>query len=260
MLKDRSPRRRPEAQSQRSQGGPRRTFRWSVPWRLIVALLPLVFVAAGAYAVMQSSLFTVQKVSVQGTVSLDQASLAQISGLQGKSMITLSDEGARRRLLAIPAVRAVSINRQWPDTVVITVQERLPVAFWNVNGHDFPVDQDGVVLSAGAPDGPAPRIVEMTPGRVLQPGDRVHPDAIEFAQRIMGESPRFLDANVTELEYEAGVGVTVIFDGGLRVTFGDDRSYDYKVAVLSELLQELDSQGIHPSAVDLRFGERVTYE
>src|SRR5690606_10816931 len=99
-----------------------------------------------------------------------------------------------------------------------------------------------------------------TPGRVLNPGDRVHPDAVAFAQRIMVESPQFLDANVTELEYQAGVGVTVIFDGGLRVTFGDDRSYDYKMAVLSELLRELASQGVQPSAVDLRFGERVTYE
>jgi hypothetical protein len=88
----------------------------------------------------------------------------------------------------------------------------------------------------------------------------VHPDAIAFAQRIMAESPRFLEANVAELEYEAGIGVTVIFEGGLRVTFGDDRSYDYKIAVLSELLLELESEGIQPHAVDLRFGERVTYE
>jgi cell division protein FtsQ len=175
-------------------------------------------------------------------------------------MLAMSDDGARRRLLAIPAIRSVDIRREWPNSVVIAVEERTPVAFWSVAGHDFPVDQEGVVLSAGTPDGPAPRIVEVTPGRVLVPGDRVHPDALAFARRIMAESPRFLEANVAELEYEAGVGVTVIFDGGMRVTFGDDRSYDYKIAVLSELLLELDSKGIQPSAVDLRFGERVTYE
>jgi cell division septal protein FtsQ len=144
--------------------------------------------------------------------------------------------------------------------VVLTVEERTPVAFWHAAGHDFPVDQEGVVLSAGTSEGPAPRIVETTPGRAVAPGDRVHPDAIAFALRITAESPRFLDASVVELEYREGVGVTVIFDGGMRVTFGDDRSYEYKIAVLSELLQELEGQGIQPSAVDLRFGERVTYE
>jgi cell division protein FtsQ len=259
MFKDRSPRRRPEAQSHRNRG-PRREFRWNVPWHLVLALLPLVFVAGGTYVAINSSLLSVQDVKVVGAHNLDQASLVAISGLRGQNMLTMSDDGARRRLLAIPAIRSVDIRREWPNSVVIAVEERTPVAFWSVAGHDFPVDQEGVVLSAGTPDGPAPRIVEVTPGRVLVPGDRVHPDALAFAQRIMAESPRFLEANVAELEYEAGVGVTVIFDGGMRVTFGDDRSYDYKIAVLSELLLELDSKGIQPSAVDLRFGERVTYE
>ncbi len=46
----------------------------------------------------------------------------------------------------------------------------------------------------------------------------------------------------------------------MRVTFGDDRAYDYKVAVLSTLLTQLSAKGRTPQAVDLRFGERVTYE
>jgi cell division protein FtsQ len=226
----------------------------------VIAFAPMLLVAAGTYVALNSSLLTVQAVRVEGTRNLDQASLVEISGLKGRNMLTLSDEGARHRLMAIPAIRSVNVEREWPNTVVLTVEERTPVAFWNAAGHDFPVDQDGVVLSAGTPDGLAPRIVEVTPGRVLAPGDRVHPDAIAFAQRIMAESPRFLDANVSELEYEAGIGVTVIFEGGLRVTFGDERSYEYKVAVLSELLLELENEGIQPHAVDLRFGERVTYE
>ena len=258
MLKDRSPRRRPEAQSRNH--GSRRGFRWNIRWQLVLALAPLLFVAVGTYVALNSSMFSVNNLRIEGAARLDHESLAQISGLYGASMLTLPEEGARRRLTAIPDIRSVGITREWPDTVVITVEERTPVAFWTVSGHDFPVDQEGIVLSAGTPDGPAPRIVEVTPGRILEPGDLVHPDAIAFAQRIMAESPRFLDASVTELEYEAGIGVTVIFDGGLRVTFGDDRSYDYKIAVLSQLLLELSGKNIQPSAVDLRFGERVTYE
>jgi hypothetical protein len=54
--------------------------------------------------------------------------------------------------------------------------------------------------------------------------------------------------------------VTAVFHGGMRVTFGDERSYEYKVAVLAELLDNLSVQGETPETVDLRFGERVTYE
>jgi cell division protein FtsQ len=259
MLKDRIPRRRPEARTQR-QRRPQRSLRWDVPWRTIFVVLPLVLVAAGTYAALHSPLLTVQEVKIEGAQSLDHASLVEISGLTGSSMLTLPEDEASRRLTAVSLIRSVDIRREWPNTVVIAVEERAPVAFWSVGGHDYAVDIDGVVLDAGVPDGPAPRIVEVTPGRVLNTGDRVHPDAIAFARRIIAESPRFLDTSVAELEYEAGIGVTVIFEGGLRVTFGDERSYEYKIAVLSELLLELSNQGIQPSAVDLRFGQRVTYE
>jgi len=259
LLKDRIPRRRPKAKNPRHRG-PRRALRWSIRWPLVLALLPLVLAGAGTYAALRSPFFAVESVTVEGAHSLDQAALVQVSGLYGRNMVTLPEADAERRLLAIPAVRAVDIRREWPDRIVIAVQERVPVALWSVAGHDFPVDEEAVVLGGGVPDGSAPRIVEATPGRTLAPGDRVHPDAIAFARRISAESPRFLEANVAELAYEAGIGVTVIFEGGMRVTFGDDRSYEYKIAVLSELLLDLSNQGIHPSAVDLRFGERVTYE
>ena len=258
MSKDRSPRRRPEAHNYRNR--PRRSFRWTVPWRWIAAFVPLIAVAVGTYALLQSSLLDVQQVRIEGTRSLDQASLVEISGLEGESMLTLSSEGAIRRLTTIPAIRGVNIQRSWPNDVVVTIEERVPVAYWSVAGHDYPVDVEGVLLSGGAPDGAAPRIIDVNPGRVLAPGDKVQPDAIAFARRIQAESPRFLDASVVELEYEAGIGVTAVFDGGTRVTFGDERSYEYKIAVLSALLDDLANQGVQPTAVDLRFGERVTYE
>jgi hypothetical protein len=102
--------------------------------------------------------------------------------------------------------------------------------------------------------------VEAGVGRFIGPGDRVHPDAIAFALRIFDESPRFLGQDVVELEYQTDVGVTAVFRNGMRVTFGDDRAWDYKVAVLSQLLDQLARQNRTPRDVDLRFGERVTYD
>jgi cell division protein FtsQ len=202
----------------------------------------------------------VQEVRIQGTETLDRSALIEISRLEGRSLFGLPVNGARNRLLALPQVKSVSIERDWPDGVTITIEERVPAAFWSVNGQDYVVSAEGYVLGGGAPDGPAPRIVEVASERTLAPGDLVHPDAIALAQRIFEESPRFLGESVELLEYRTGVGVTAVFHGGMRVTFGDERSYEYKVAVLAELLDELSRQGTVPETVDLRFGERVTYE
>jgi cell division protein FtsQ len=255
-LQDRKPRRRPEKKSHYT---PPRTRR-GVRLRWFAAILPLILAPAGTYALLQSSLLEVQAVRVQGTQNLDQASLIEISGLQGQNMLRLPLDGARERLLTIPQVRSVSFSRDWPNGVTIKVEERQPAAFWSAGGRDYAVDEEGVILGGGAPSGPAPRIVEVDDTRTLSAGDRVHPDAIALARRIFKESPRFLGESVELLEYRPQVGVTVVFHGGMRVTFGDERSYEYKVAVLAELLENLSAQGKAPKTVDLRFGERVTYE
>jgi cell division protein FtsQ len=227
----------------------------------MLALFPVAVVAGTTYALLQSPLLTAQDVRVRGTDTLDTAALVEISGLRGKSLLNLPVEDARDRLLSVPQVRSVSISKTFPQTVTLSIEERRPAAFWSVGGRDYVVDIDGYVLNAGVPSGPAPRIIEPDSARVMGPGDRVHPDAVALALRLMHESPRFLNQDVVSIEYRQDVGVAAVFAGGMRVTFGDERSYEYKVAVLRNLLDKLNAQGYGtPRAVDLRFGERVTYE
>jgi cell division septal protein FtsQ len=257
----RSPRRRSERKTnQPKPRSPRREARRRVRWPILFASLTIALVGLGTYWLLNSPWLTVQEVRVLGTDTLDTASVAQISGLHGQSLLTPGFDTAKRRLLELPQVRSVWIERQWPQAVVIRVEERVPWGYWHVGGRDYPVDREGFVLAAGAPSSTVPRIVEPGSNRVMGPGDRVDPDAIAFAERIGIESHQSLGRTVRELEYRPGVGVTVVFEGGLRATFGDDRAFEYKMAVLSRLLDELNRQGIRPNGVDLRFGARATFE
>jgi cell division protein FtsQ len=226
----------------------------------VFAFLSLAFAGGLTYAVLQLPITRVQQVRVTGTETLDQAAVAELSGLVGQSMLRLDFGEARDRLLAVPQVKDVQFSRDWPNTVTVRVAERLPWGYWSVGGRDYPVDFEGVVLAAGAPSTASTRIVEPGVSRIMGPGDRVDPDAIALADRIFRESPSVLGRGVRELEYKAGIGITAVFMNGLRVTFGDDRSYDYKFAVLSQLLEQLGAAGKTPGAIDLRFGERVTYQ
>ena len=255
MPRRRSPRRRPEKTTSQRPRAPRGGF---LPALLAVA--SLVIAGLATYAVLDSSWLRVQHLRVAGAETLDAAAVGELSGLAGRSMVDLETAEARHRLMEVPEIRSVRFERRWPQTVTIRVVERQAVALWSVGGKDFPIDADGTVLAAGAPNGPAPRIVDVTPDRALAPGDRIDPDALALARRISGGSPRLVGQAVQELQYRTGVGITAVFGGGLRVTFGDERSYAYKVAVLSTLLDQLKAQGRTPRGVDLRFGERVTYE
>ena len=256
MSKDRSPRRRFD---KTSTARIQRAGAWRV-WPWLVAACGLIFAAAGSYAALRSPYFEVQSVRIQGADTLDAAAIAGLTRLQGRSIFNLDLAAARAQVMQIPQVRSVSFKRQFPQTVTVRIVERRPWGFWSVGGRDYPIDTEGVVLVGGAPSGPFLRIVEPGSNRVMAPGDRVDPDAISFADRIARDSIAALGQGVKGLEYQAGIGVTVVFASGLRATFGDDRAYDYKVAVLSQLLDRLKTAGRAPGAVDLRFGERVTYE
>jgi cell division protein FtsQ len=227
---------------------------------LVFVSLSLFLIAGLTYAAMRSPIFTVQQVRVVGAETLDQSDLVQRSDLRGKNMLRLPLDEALARLREQPQIKSVSVSRAWPNALTIKVEERLPFAYWSVAGRDYVVDREGYVLAAGAPAGPAPQIVEPDQARILGPGDRVQPDAVQLADRIFQEAPLLYGQGVRQLEYRVGIGVTAVFNSGLRVTFGDERGYEYKLAVLSALLERLGAQGVRPNQVDLRFGERVTYE
>jgi cell division protein FtsQ len=227
----------------------------------MLALFPIAVVAGVAYAAVQSPLLTAQSFSVKGADTLDRQAVIDISGLKGKSLLDLPVSDAQSRLMEIPQIKSVSIAKTFPQKVTISVQERQPAAYWSINNHEYVVDADGYVLNSGVPDGPAPRIVEPDSTRIMGPGDRVHPDAVALALRLQEESPRILNQSLATIEYRQDVGVSAVFANGMRVTFGDDRSYDYKMAVLTALLDKLTAQGeAAPHTVDLRFGERATYD
>jgi cell division protein FtsQ len=224
-----------------------------------LAALSIAAFAALAYAAINLPILRVQEVRVVGAETLDTRDLVELSGLRNQSMLRLGLDQAEERLLAIPQIKAVEFSREWPNTITLRVAERLPWGFWHVGGRDYPVDYEGVVLATGAPSQASTRIVERDSNRIIGPGDRVDPDAIALAHRIFRESPSVLSRGVKELEYDEGVGITAVFTNGMRATFGDERGYEYKFAVLSKLLDELAARGTTPQAIDLRFGERVTY-
>lgn len=257
MAEDRSPRRRTEATKQPRPH--RRLNPGILRWFLLV--VPVVFAGGGTYVLINSPLLRVQDIEVRGASTLDTRELGLITGLKDQSMLMLDVDQAYKNVLSLPQVKSVSLEREWPNTVTLKITEREPVALWTVANRDYAVAEDGTVLAGGAPSGPAPHIYEPSSKRIMGLGDRVHPDAIALAMRIFKESPQFIGQGVQQLEYRPDIGVTAVFQNGMRVTFGDERAYDYKVAVLSNLLDQLaSSRQRPPRSVDLRFGERVTYD
>ncbi|MBN8531377.1 MAG: FtsQ-type POTRA domain-containing protein [Alphaproteobacteria bacterium] len=67
---------------------------------------------------------------------------------RGVPLLSVSLEEIRARLEDLPWVRSASVERVLPSTLVIHLQERVPIALWQMQGRLALVDRDGAVIGA----------------------------------------------------------------------------------------------------------------
>ncbi|WIW87462.1 cell division protein FtsQ/DivIB [Sphingobium sp. V4] len=103
--------------------------------------------------------FEVEKVEVRGVERMDELPVYNIAlGQVDRSMLSLDLPRVREDMLKLGWVKDARISRRLPDTLVVDIVERDPVAVWQHEGQLHLIDVAGVVLqsvSAGAmPDLP----------------------------------------------------------------------------------------------------------
>lgn len=92
--------------------------------------------------------FTVQRVDVTGRVRVPSEFMLKALKIErGAPILTYDVKSAQERLSENPWFKAVNVERRLPDTVFVSVEERQPVARWQVNGKLAVIDVDGVVLT-----------------------------------------------------------------------------------------------------------------
>jgi len=232
--------------------------------RRLVFLALLVAMAVGGWWLIQSPLLRIQEVTVEGTRLLDPEEMAAAANLSGASILFPDTGGARQRIESEPMVKSVTFERAWPRGMRIIVQERRPWGFWEARGQRYVIDEDGVVLERILPDEGAPVIRHLDATQNLKAGDRVDSDAVALARQLVEAAPQRLGLAMAAVEYRDRDGLTAVFasgeEGDLRVTFGDGRDFDYKVAALKALLERTRQQGVEVRTVDLRFGKRIAFQ
>jgi cell division protein FtsQ len=97
-------------------------------WAIVLGMLATL-VIVGAQWTLRQSYFRVQHVTVVGLHHESTTAFLNASGLmQHPSMIGLSDASLARRVSSFPWIHSVSLQKHWPNSVVVTVQENVAVA------------------------------------------------------------------------------------------------------------------------------------
>ena len=128
------------------------------------AIVCIVVVAAGGIAILMgvpamagqkaaevaaSAGFEVQKVEVRGVERMDELPVYNIAlGQVDRSMLSLDLPKVRDEMLKLGWVKDARISRRLPDTLVVDIVERDPVAVWQHDGQLHLIDVQGVVLQS----------------------------------------------------------------------------------------------------------------
>jgi cell division protein FtsQ len=130
---------------------PRRRMRRLTKWALVLGMIATI-VILGAQWTLRQSFFRVQHVTVTGLHHESTAAFLDASGLmQHPSMMGVSDATVERRVSSFPWIHSVSLQKHWPNTIVVTVHENVAVAVAYNAKHVL-----NYVDAAGEPLGTAP--------------------------------------------------------------------------------------------------------
>ncbi len=91
--------------------------------------------------------FRVEEILVVGRRETTQEELlAAVRLVRGAPILAFDLQAAKKRLEALPWVKTASVGRMLPDTVLLNVEERRPLALWQHKGVFALIDTDGEVI------------------------------------------------------------------------------------------------------------------
>ncbi|SSC21698.1 cell division protein FtsQ, partial [Klenkia terrae] len=226
--------------------GPRRR-------RLLIAGTVAVLVAVLAWVVLASPLLAVRTVQVDGATTLSADEVREAAGVApGTPLVRVDTEAAAARVAALPQVADAEVTRGWPDRVVVTLRERVPVAVVSTAGTRSLVDAGGTLFDTITGDAPA----GVVPLQVADPG----PDdrATRAALAAIVSLPAAVLPQVTEVVATGADDVTLTLTDGTSVLWGSAADAARKGQVLAAVLDQLAAGTLDPATqIDVSSPEEV---
>lgn len=203
----------------------------------LVRILAVLGMLAAAIWLMLSPLLSVDEVTTTGVVSsAAQTVLAEHGIVAGTPMVLLRPDQVESALELDPWVADAAIDLQWPDRVVVRIEERMPVAWAPTESGWGWFAVDGVQLSSGSEPDPTLPWIELGAAPGGGPTAAML-GALEFASALPGELGQ--GARI-RLEQNGELWAEV---GGFQVRLGRPVEMREKALSLAALLEEQPAPG-----------------
>lgn len=209
--------------------------RW-LAWRYLLAVVVvLALVGGGIYAVWFSTWLAVEKVEVSGAQTVESKDIVARSGIEdGEPLVQVDLASAERRIGSLAVVKSVSVTRQWPHGILISIEERVAIAVVEIGERLRGMDADGVVFRdyKKAPPG-LPRVTTSI-GTTSA--------ALREAAKVVSALPQALSLLVDHVQVTTVDQISLVLKDGRTVVWGSADESATKADVLGTLLATVQAQ------------------
>lgn len=207
---------------------------------LYIAVL-MILLSLGLALFLRSSAFTVKHVIVQGLkLSPESEILRLASGVQGQNLFLFDQEVLNHKITLHPLVQSVQFQRKLPQTLVIMVTERTPVALVVVPRGVLEVDAQGFFLRRleSWPKNDYPVLTGIDLKDTVGPGQNLANPSLTAALNLLGQAPPELLAQIGELHVDPIVQMTMYLRSGVEVRLGQANDWKPKLNALFQLVSD----------------------
>jgi cell division protein FtsQ len=222
---------------------------------LLLGLVVLALLGSGVWWVVQRPLFTLQTIRVE---SMDQTPLKRVNALTIRAsalpqlkgnFFTADLKSVRVAFESVPWVRRVMVRREWPNKLIVTLEEYDALGTWGENGRLLSnkgdvfvanlaeAEEDGKLLEFAGPEGSEKEVFNR------------YVELADWFKRV-GLTPE-------SVKLSSRYAWSVKMDSGMVVELGREQSdvslkerVDRLVSVYPQLLERLNGKIAH---VDMRY-------
>lgn len=209
----------------------RRRITWLVSGGALLLMVGLVVAA------VYSPLLSLKTIRIEGAARVSSASVrAAVQGQIG-TPLALVDVGAIKRSLAkFPLIRSFVTETVPPDTLIIRIAERAPIATLATSSGFSVVDPAGIVIETGSTRPPGLPLIELGSATKSSP-------AFTAAVGVLLALPADLLKRVDTVTAQTADDVTLGLTGGTTVVWGSPEQSTLKARALAAAVAAPDSAG-----------------
>ena len=225
----------------------------------LLKFILLVAVVTGMYFFFTSSLFDIQKITVENNSHYTTEQVIKLAGAKtGENLFQVSLPHMKDKLLTDPYIRSAKLKRKLPDQIVISVEERKEEAAVPYGSKFVIIDSEGMVLR-NADAEPAltilmgMKIINMKPGTPLEVEDNSSlTDTLKLLQKVKKKDLFFKKIDISKIIVKAYIYDQLVCEGTPDNIMNNLDS-------LQEVLYDLYTKGIQRGVIKMGSDEYFSF-